>query len=344
MKLNEKIRVTAIVSVYNAERFIQGCLDSLLAQTLSDTLEIIVIDACSQQGEHVIVQEYKKRHPNILYVRTTERESVYASWNRGVRMARGSFVTNANSDDRHRPDALEQMATILEEYTEIDYVYGDYFVGNTENETFKNNNGQRILLFPDFFAPAPLLYCQFGPQPLWRKKVHDKIGYFDESYRACADWDFNIRLTSCCQGMHIQKTLGLYLEHEAAITFRDDTMLRENVRIKRRWQNPTAVEERYISTGIIPSSSLQRALIHLDMGIRAMRYYPPWGYGSPENNLPFARRCFKHALRITPTLKLAQEFISLSDNDLATLTDFPSPLRLPTQAELSGFFHPQKTC
>lgn len=329
-------RVSAIVSLYNAERFVRGCLDDLLTQTLGPALEIIVIDACSPQDERAIVHEYMQRHRNIRYVRTEEREGVYASWNRGVRMARGTYVTNANADDRHRPDALERMADALDNAPDAGFAYGDCKVGHAENERYDENAGLRVMRFPHFFAPATLLYCQLGPQPLWRRTVHDTVGFFDEGYRACADWDFDIRLAAAFRGVHVPETLGLYLEHEAAITFRDDTMTRENDRVQRRWQNPDAVEERYRAAGVPCATPTERALVHLDMGLRALRFYPPWTYGAPASNVGFARRCLRHALRLEPGLSTATELLALPDGVLTVLDDLPSPLGLPSQAELAG--------
>ena len=110
--------LTAVVSTYNAERFIRGCLDDLLRQTIAERMEIIVVDAASPGNEQAVVAELQRRHDNIRYVRAATRETLYASWNRGIRMARGKYVTNANTDDRHRRDALGRLVQALEDDSE----------------------------------------------------------------------------------------------------------------------------------------------------------------------------------------------------------------------------------
>ena len=87
--------------------------DDLEAQTIADRLEIIVIDAGSQQNERAIVAEYQQLYDNIVYLRAPGPCSVYAAWNLGIAAARGQFLTNANADDRHRADAFERMAGAL---------------------------------------------------------------------------------------------------------------------------------------------------------------------------------------------------------------------------------------
>uniref|UniRef100_I2Q7M4 Glycosyl transferase n=1 Tax=Desulfovibrio sp. U5L TaxID=596152 RepID=I2Q7M4_9BACT len=327
--------VSAIVSLYAAERFVAGCLDGLIRQTIWSDMEIIVVDACSPQNEAAVVRSRQERFPNIVYMRTPAREGVYASWNRAVRLARGRYLINANADDRLRPDALEVMVGTLEARPDIGFVYGDCQVGIQENETYEANSGDKLMRFPEFFAPATLLYCQLGPQPLWRANLHQEVGFFDESYQACGDWDFNIRLAAVTQGLHLSEALGLYLEHPAAISFRDDTTPRENELVRRRWQHPRAVEERYAAMGVPCDTLTRRAAIFLDMGLRALRFYPPWRYGAPESASSFAQDCFREALRLDSDCTSAKEWLGRPDATALT-ADPLSPLGLPTQAALAG--------
>ena len=107
--------VTAIVSTYASERFIRGAMEDLVAQTIFPRTEVLVIDSASPEGEGEIVGEYARRYPeNVFYHRTPRREPLYASWNRAIRMAKGKYLTSANADDRHSPDAFELLSGALE--------------------------------------------------------------------------------------------------------------------------------------------------------------------------------------------------------------------------------------
>jgi glycosyltransferase involved in cell wall biosynthesis len=101
--------LTALVSTYNSERFLPGCLDDLIEQTIFQDMEIIVIDSGSLQGERMICETYCRQHRNIQYTRTA-RESLYSAWNRAIGQSNvkvHNFRYEA-TDDLHARDGLQQ--------------------------------------------------------------------------------------------------------------------------------------------------------------------------------------------------------------------------------------------
>lgn len=305
--ISPTIRVSAIVSAYNSERYMYGCLVDLTQQTLftKGELEIIIIDSGSEQNEAEVVKEFQRKHPDRIRYLRTDRESLYAAWNRGVGSARGVYLTNANTDDRHRHDALEVLSAHLDRTPEIDLVYADCYVSSKPNETFAENDKSQRFSYPTYFAPAALLHYQFGPQPMWRRTVHEQIGMFDDSFRAAGDYDFNLRFAARCQARHIPEPLGLYLEHLGAITFRDETMERENRRIADLYKNPDTALALYACAGVQCETDEEKAEALLDLGLRALRYYPPWKLGDEESNPILALRSFAAAIEIIPSHRAA---------------------------------------
>jgi glycosyltransferase involved in cell wall biosynthesis len=297
-----KIKVSAIVSTYNSERFIHGCLEDLVDQTLykKGELEIVVVDSGSEQNERAIVKEFQQRYGNIVYTRTEERETVYAAWNRGIKSASGKYVTNANTDDRHRADALEVLSGKLDENPGVHLVYANSYLSSVPNQTFEQNPKDRICRYPEYLAPASLLHFQFGPQPMWRKEIHTALGYFDESYSAVGDYDFNLRFALHFEALHIPEALGAYLKHGDAISFRDNTASKEIVRIADAYKKPNVIEKLYRKAGIACDTPAEKAKVFLDLGIRALEFYPPWNENRPESDLAFAVQCFKWAAELNP--------------------------------------------
>ena len=209
--------VSAIVSTYNAERFMRGCLEDLERQTIRKELEIVVVDSASPQNEGAIVKEFQDHYGNIVYIRTRERETIYGAWNRGIRAARGKYVTSANTDDRHRADALEVLAHTLEENPDATLAYADCLITRTENDTFECAHPAGRHEWPDFSAHRLLEGCCVGPQPVWRRDVHDEHGYFEEKMVAAGDYEFWLRIARNRKFLHVRQCLGLYLESQAGV-------------------------------------------------------------------------------------------------------------------------------
>ncbi len=232
-----KYLVSAIVSTYNADRFLAGKLEDLEAQTIAPELEIIVIDAASPGNERAIVEEFQKRYDNIRYLRTEKRETVYQAWNRGIRMAAGEFVTNANTDDRLRNDAYAVLVRALWERPECMVAYPDMRITNDENGTFERHQRLGFRDWPEFDRTDLLELCCVGPFPLWRKSLHDQIGYFDERFKSAADYEFWLRAALTYDFVHVPEFLGLYLLSEETVSRKGDLPTLEYMEVQREYRD-----------------------------------------------------------------------------------------------------------
>jgi len=297
------ILVSAIVSTYKSERFIEGCLEDLTEQSLfiQGRMEIVIVDSASPENEASIVRQYQKRHANIAYFRTPTRETLYAAWNRAIGLSRGRYITNANTDDRHRSDALEIMASALESNPEVSLVYANCYLSTVPNQTFAENSRTHQYIYPEYFAPAALLHFQFGPQPMWRKAVHAQVGYFDATMKGAGDYDFNLRFAKKCLAQHLPLFLGSYLAHNQAISFADNTLAGETQLVWSRYHNDQTIEALYKRAGVETPTAPEKARVHLDLGFRAMSYIAPWGGGRLESNAGLAAKCFIRSFELDPT-------------------------------------------
>ena len=232
----KKYLISAIVSTYNAERFLRGKLEDLEAQTIAADLEIIVIDSGSQQGERGIVAEFRERYDNIRYLRSERRETVYQAWNRGIRLATGEFITNANTDDRLRRDALETLVQALREHPGCVLAYPDMRITAQENATFEAHQPLGFKDWPPYDRLSLLELCCIGPFPLWRKSLHDEIGYFDERYRSAADYEFWLRASEAHRFIHVPQFLGLYWLNEETVSRRGDLPTLEYLQVQQEYR------------------------------------------------------------------------------------------------------------
>ena len=259
--------VSAIISTYNAEKFISGCLQDLIEQTLYQRreLEIIVIDSASLQDEKSIVKQFQAHYPNIIYEQTQERETIYAAWNRAIKLSHGRYITNANTDDRRRSDALEVMADHLDKYPDISLVYADQLITSVANETFAKTQTQQQWDWPSYSYEELKKRCCVGSQPMWRKSLHDNYGYFRAELHCAGDYEFWLRIAS--QGKKltlIPQVLGLYYRNpegiEHSVPGRASV---ESKKIRKEYGIPIATKKKKASkplknpnTLLIPLSSL----------------------------------------------------------------------------------------
>ncbi|MBN2590858.1 MAG: glycosyltransferase [Sedimentisphaerales bacterium] len=235
----DKYLVSAIVSTYNSEKYLRGCLDDLEQQTIADKMEIIVVNSGSQENEEVIVNEFQQKYNNIVYIKTEKREGIYSAWNRAVKAAHGTFLTNANTDDRHRDDAFEFMVNALESNPHVGLVYGDQIRTDTPNDTFADNHGTEELRRSEYSRERLLFGCCTGSQPMWRRSLHDELGYFDESLTCAGDWDFWLRISEKHELKRIPEFLGLYYHNEAGIEHGAKIhSLYERYLVGKRYGNP----------------------------------------------------------------------------------------------------------
>ena len=104
--------ISVIVPVYNEEKYLKQCVDSLLAQSYRD-LEIIIIDDGSTDGSSEICDEYEKRDSRVR-VFHKENQGLAAAVKDGVKAARGKYIGFVDSDDWVEHDMYEVLYSTAE--------------------------------------------------------------------------------------------------------------------------------------------------------------------------------------------------------------------------------------
>ena len=107
-------KVTVLTAVYNAERYLRPCLNSLKNQTLTDC-QFICIDDCSTDSSYAILQEYAQADKRFQVLRTPVNSGQAKARNLGIQFAAGKYIAMLDADDWYAPDALEQACRTLEE-------------------------------------------------------------------------------------------------------------------------------------------------------------------------------------------------------------------------------------
>ena len=207
-------KVSVIVPIYNAEKYLRECLDSVVGQTLED-IEIILIDDGSTDSSAVIVDEYAAKDSRIVAVH--KANGGYASGiNYGLDHARGEYIAIVESDDIASADMLEslyeaagksQADAVMSDYTFIDdsekgeYRYFSYG-GNVE----KNGDG----CFNLQSSPCIMHKPAYPWHKLYRRSFLEKhsIRMLEDGLGSYQDQPWNAEILSKAEKLyHIPKSL-----------------------------------------------------------------------------------------------------------------------------------------
>jgi len=220
------IRVSAIASLYRGGDFIEQFLDNITGQTCFDRhCELIIIDAASPENEGEVISRYLARHPSIRYERTTTTIGIYEAWNLGARMARGRYLTNTNLDDLRRADSLEIQAGALDALPFADVVYQDFYYSFDPRLTWEEVAAFGYKSSVPIATPANML-CFNSPHnaPMWRRSLHDEVGFFEGYYKSAGDYEFWLRCLAAGKVFYkINEPHVVYYQNPKGLSTRADT-------------------------------------------------------------------------------------------------------------------------
>jgi len=210
-KFNNLSKISIITSIFKGEKYIYNFLNTITKQTIFDDCELILINAHSPENEESIIKPFLEKFSNIKYIKLDSDPGIYGCWNIGVQKSTGEFICNSNLDDVRYLDNLEILRKHLFFNDDIDLVYGDSCEVN-ELPSLEKNTSNKLSEHSIYnFSHENMIKCLPGSLPLWRKKLHDKYGYFNEKYKFAGDWEMWLR--SVAKGSTFKKIdiiSGLY--------------------------------------------------------------------------------------------------------------------------------------
>ena len=141
-------KVSVIVPVYNVDKYVDKCLNSLVNQTLND-IEIIVVNDGSTDASEEIVKKYINKYPNLIKYIKQENQGLSDARNNGLKLVTSDYVMFVDSDDYVCNNILEKMYNkILEENS--DFVICGNNVVNEEDliisSTYPNMNDNQDII------------------------------------------------------------------------------------------------------------------------------------------------------------------------------------------------------
>ena len=209
-------KVSTITACYKSGRYLKVFLDNVQTQTHKD-LEIVLDHNDPPDDEILLVEEYNEKFGNVFHIKVEGVDPLGISWNRCMENASGDYLCIWSVDDLRTPDSIEVMANVLDENSDIDYVFGNYDIVSNYGDT----QGQHVDVKPYMHQLKTGMIL--GPFFMFRKSLLQKIGIFDEQFLCCNDYDFAMRLTRHGEGKFIPNILGYYLNEGLGQSTKSDS-------------------------------------------------------------------------------------------------------------------------
>jgi glycosyltransferase involved in cell wall biosynthesis len=183
----EKPLVSVIIAVFNGEKTLQQCIDSIVNQNTIG-LEIIVVDGGSTDGT---LQILKSNNSSIGYWVSEPDRGVYHAWNKALIKARGEWICFLGADDYFwNENVLARLTPLLcQTPLNVDLVYGQVMLLTTAGKPIYPI-GQAL---DDTGAQLAQMMCIPHPGSMHRRSFFEKHGVFDEAYRIAGDYEMFLR-------------------------------------------------------------------------------------------------------------------------------------------------------
>ncbi len=204
--------VSIIVSLYNCEPFLDSFFTYSEKIVNRERYEFLLLHNAPTSGEIDIINRNIEKKTYYKHIIIQERELLYQTWNRGVRLAKAPYLTVWNVDDIRFPESVEWQKKALDDHPEAALVYGDIWISNQYGV-----QGTWLGLSPRWTEKNKTEFClsyYMSCFQMWRKSIHEKIGFYDEQFWCSADFDFQIRVALHYPLVKVPEPLGIYLDGE----------------------------------------------------------------------------------------------------------------------------------
>ena len=108
-------KISIVVAVYNSEKTLQKCVDSLLNQTYTN-IEIILVNDCSKDRSLSICEQYGSHNNRIVVVNNQKNQGVSATRNKGIDVSTGDYICFVDSDDYVEPNYVSSLVSYYKQF------------------------------------------------------------------------------------------------------------------------------------------------------------------------------------------------------------------------------------
>lgn len=320
--------VSVIVPTFNRAALLPRCLDSIIAQTLTDW-EVILIDDGSTDHTEAVARDYERRTEGRVRFAKQDHRGPGAARNHGIELARGRFVAFLDSDDEFAPIKLARQLELFNHLPEIGFVYSDYSCVDPSGGGYASAFDEKFRLArsvpceevaPRLFACTSSLfdtlfegYFVATITGMVRREILGRSIRFDPSLRYGEEWLFYLRVARAAPAGFVNEPLSIHHAVPGSLARTD------------RGQNTVQFLKllQAMKHSFPDLTRKQRASLRA----RTAAAWRQSGYDALRAHRPrAAAHAFLSALRLEPRLATLTDFLSVFPASLFPKPD-PSPIQ-----------------
>lgn len=246
VKVEEKIKVSIIIPVYNTSKYLEQCLDSVINQTLSG-IEIICVDDGSTDKSLEILKNYQQKDNRIKILTQNHKKQARAR-NYGISIAKGEYIGFVDSDDWCELDMFEKLYERAKETnSDIAMCAIATYNDNNSGSFSKSNTYANLDIFPEeffnkVFSPSETIdflldICAYSPNKIVKRDliISNNIN-FSEKLRLGEDISFFYNIWLTAKKISLIKYFGYYyrMYSDTSTCFSNDYFKLDNFKVLKQ--------------------------------------------------------------------------------------------------------------
>lgn len=211
--------LSIITPVFNNERFIESCIQTVLDQACSE-VEHIIVDGGSTDRTVEVIKQYAENYPHIKWISEKDKGQADAM-NKGIARAKGEIIGTLNVDDFYEQNVFNRILEIFKSLPEPSLLVGNCNIWDDEGNLKGVNKPAKLkladLLVGYYVNPYPVNPSAY----FYHTSLHKKIGLYKADDHYAFDLEFLLRAIQGANVKYVDETWGNYRQIEGTKTVDD---------------------------------------------------------------------------------------------------------------------------